>query len=231
MSNVSTVRILTPPVTSDLTLLDTVREELDITDRKHDKKLIRWIHNASAAVQDYLQRPLGIAQYEEEFQHEQIANVALRRYGDPWKLRLRYYPITRVDSVQIDDQVLDPIYWDFNADGFMTKLHSSSVPWLAEFGQLGWTGGYGSWQQPGREVTITYWAGYELIGDLPRAIETAVLTAIRHRWAIGSRDPTLRSESVGQILSQSYWNPTSSDNAALPQEAVSLLQPYREISI
>ena len=231
MSNVSTVRILTPPATSDLTLLDTVRDELDITDRKHDKKLIRWIHNASAAIEDYLQRPLGLTQYEEEFKHEQIANLSLRRYGDPWKLRLRYYPITQVDSILIDGLVLDPVYWAFNADGFLTKLNTSSVPWLEAVGQAAWTDGYGNWVDPGRDVVITYWAGYELIGDLPRAIEQAVLVLIRHRWAVGSRDPTLRSESVGQILAQSYWNPTAAENASIPPEAQSLLAPYREVSI
>ena len=204
----SIVTVLTPAPSFDLTTLATAKQELGITTRTLDDKLSRWIEEASSTVVHYLGRGLASEGLQESFRLHWGSNnksVVLTRF-----------PVVSVQSVTADGTLLDPSEWEVNLrEGLLYRLDAATGLY-----QIAWHCS---------QLVVVYTAGYALLGDLPRDIERACLILLNHRYAAGDRDPTIKSEDVPGILSTTYWVGGIGENAAVPPEAASLLNPFREM--
>lgn len=206
----SSLTVLTAATSTDLTTLATAKEELDITTRKLDIKLKRWITDASADCLDYLNRTLALERVSETFFMDPGANNT--------GLLLSRRPVSLVESVTISpaSTVLDITSWHVEpASGLLYRLD------LAARRRM--------WNTA--MVTVVYSGGYAKPADLPRPIERACLLLLRMRYASGDRDPTVKSEDIPGVLNTQYWVGGVGDNAAIPPEAAARLDPYREVSL
>lgn len=205
----SNITVVTPPVSFDLTTLDVVRDELEVTDHRHDPRLTRWIHDASAQVCDYLGRDLAEQTVQETFF---MPLHGWERASD--RLLLRSWPVTSVTSIAVDG-----IGWA--AESYLIRKAEGEIINLDQFGRRS------PWR--GFRADVVYTHGFGLIGDLPRAIERATLLLLRAWFAARSRDPALRSESVAGIVTQQWFDAaTVAANSGMPPEACALLDPYKE---
>lgn len=204
------LRVLTPADTQDLTTLDTLKDELGITDSSQDTRLQRWISDSSAQIADYCNRVFGWELVEETFQ-----TARLERHSE--ELRLSRWPVTEVDSVMVDGMALTTDDWEVDD-------RTGALYRLADGHRIRWHG---------RTIVVTYGGGYHLLGDFPRSLEQATLVIMRQRRAAVIRDPSVRSENVPGVYEVSYFNPVSgsstSDDGAMPPEAASLLDRHRDI--
>jgi hypothetical protein len=64
--------------------------------------------------------------------------------------------------------------------------------------------------------------------DLPPDIESATLMQLQHRKTAGSRDSTIRSESVPNVLTTTYATPVAGEDGAIVPAAACRLEPHRE---
>jgi hypothetical protein len=191
------------PVTNDLTVLETVKEELGISDNASDVMLSRMISEQSEVAAAYCRRPLSQATV--------IDNYRIR-YGTDSPLIPSRAPVTSITSIVEDSTELGTTDYEYDAArGFMWRLNASGV-------RICW---------PAAVITVTYVGGYELLTTLPRDIERAVLVLIKESWYARSRDPRARSESVDGIGRTDLWVGTIPGGGALPSDATVLLEPYR----
>lgn len=201
--------VVVPPASRDLTTLDVLREELEITDHKSDARLARWIHDASEQVVDFLGRDLAEQTTLETFFQATTFHTRVAH-----RLLLRQWPVTAVNSIVIDGISWDPSF-------YLVRKPQGEVVNLDMYGRPSVWRGY--------RIEVNYTAGFELIGALPRAIERATLLLLRSWFAARSRDPSLRSESVAGIVTQTWFDPTAvRAGAAMPPEAAALLEPFKE---
>lgn len=206
----SILTVLVPASTSDLTTLAVLKEELGIKNSLQDSKLKRWITEASATIETYLGWSLSKATLQEDWQW---ANRHSTRYG----LVLSRYPVISVTSITADGTaVLDPANYTIDPDkGLIYRLDVSGV-------RIHWNS---------LRLSVVYVAGYAAITDIPADIREACLIMLRHRYALGNRDPTIKSESVPGVLTSEYWVGGIGDNPAIPPQAIARLNPFREIFI
>lgn len=189
-----------------MTTLAVVKEEFAIRNSAQDSKLKRWITETSATVETYLGRSLGAATLQEDWAWE-------ARHSTKYALILRQYPVRSITSVTVDNTVLDPTSLVLDADkGLLYRVDSAGF-------RRHWNA---------LRLTAVYVAGYVAVADIPSDIRRAVLIMLRHRYAMGDRDPTIKSEQVPGVLSSTYWVGGIGENPAVPPEAAALLDPYRE---
>jgi len=204
----SILEILEFAPTIDLTTLDRAKLELNITDNSQDAKLILWIHEASAAINSYVDRILGRETVRETFLLDTMT-------GTMSPLPLRRYPIAFVDSISSNTQPLTPS--DFRFDMFRGLLFRN----------------YGRWCG---ETVVQYQAGYQLLGELPYDLERACLLLLQYRSssAAGIRDQSIRAERVPGVYEVDYWVGTvsgSTTGGSLPADVTALLAPYKDIGV
>lgn len=192
------------PETIDLTVLDTVKEELDIEDNDSDRLLSRMISEQSEVAAAYCRRPLAQATIIDNF------NWGYAYSNEP--LRVSRFPLVSISEVIEGGTSLVTGDYEYDAEaGFIWRLNTSGYrsTWAAA------------------TTAVTYVGGYELLTTLPRDIEKAVLILIKESWYARARDPRARSESVDGIGRTDLWVGTIPGGGALPAEATALLEPYR----
>jgi len=212
----SILEVVTASSTYDLTTLDRVKTELNISTNDQDARLINLIHEESANFADLCNRVFASETVTETFR-----NVRGRNNLAP--LELKRYPVTTVTSIVEDDVTLDPT--DYEVDwkaGLLYRLSSDfrSV-WCVS------------------KLVVTYTGGYTLLTTLPRKIETAVLTMIMGRWFSGgtsARDPAVRTEDVYNVARIDYWRPGTSSSSgfissSLPPDVQEAVDLYRDIRV
>lgn len=203
----SIVTVLEAAETNDLTVLDTLKEELEVTDTTQDGRLTRWIHEASAEIARWVGRTLGRETVSEAFYVDW-------HYNGP--LRLARYPVAYVTSVTAAGRLLTTD--DYTLDARRGTLHRTS----------GTSRGY--W--PHGNTTVVYQAGYTLLDELPEDLERACLRLIQYRHAGHGRDPMIRTESIGTRYSVGYWvGGVPGAGEDLPPDVCSLLQPYKDFAV
>jgi hypothetical protein len=215
----SITTVITKAVSRDLTTLDTAKEELGITGTSYDARLKRWIREESAAVETFCGRKLVNETLQQVFTGDQV--------GHRTDLILALYPVTEVVSVTWNNEVLTPDQWQLDGDAGLLRRYSQVddcwVPWFGPPDQY-WYLGYG---YP-NTITVQYTGGYTLGDDLPPDIEAAVLMQLGYRKTAGQRDQTIKSETVPNVLSTTYFYGNPGDNAAILPAAAARLEPYRE---
>jgi hypothetical protein len=220
--------VLTAAKNYDLTTVETAREELGITDNSQDKKLARWIEDASAMVADYLNRVLALEEVEETFQPSIYSHNQPLDLSQP--LPLTRFPVTEIESISWGGgDPLDATAYRLDEDaGLIYRTHETPgySGWWG--GGSGWWGGYAS-----GPIVVRYWGGYVLLDKLPRAIEMACLLLLRYRNSSNARDPNVSMERVYELQEVRYFNPavSSASSFSVPIDVAAMLRPYRrEIS-
>ena len=195
--------LVEPPETNDLTVLETVKEELDIEDDESDAVLSRMISEQSEVAAAYCRRALTQATIIDSFRFYSAFDAPLipsRR------------PVTSITEIVEGSTTLDVGAYEYDeTTGFIWRLDASGY-------RASWLAG---------KITVAYVGGYECLATVPRDIERAVLILIKESWYARSRDPRARSETVDGIGRTDLWVGTIPGGGALPAEATALLEPYR----
>jgi hypothetical protein len=190
------------PVTLDLTVLETVKQELGITDNNSDALLARIISEQSEVAASFCRRPFAQATIIDSFRVSLSADAPLMPSRRPI--------VTISEVIEEGTTLIETDYEYDEITGFLWKLDSSQER---------------SWWSAGKTV-VSYVGGYELLTTLPRDIERAVLILIKESWFALSRDPRARAETVDGIGRTELWVGGIPGSGGIPGDAAALLQPY-----
>lgn len=210
--------VIAPAATHDLTVLETVKAELEVSGSGDDAFLARLIQQASGDIARYCNRAFALEAVREVFR-------LIEPYGGEYDayslttapLLLRRSPVVQVLSIVEDDGApLQPAEYELEPDtGLIRRLSDS---WIIGF-----------W---GARVVVEYRAGYELLAGLPHEVERACIDLVKARYFARSRDPALRSEAILDVINASY---TSSSSAAtkrgLPLDIAERLDAFRRFEL
>jgi hypothetical protein len=197
----SIVTVTTSADSYDLTVLRTVKTELDIeqSDNSKDEKLAAYIKQASGAFETECDRVFARETVSEQF----------RVSGCNTSLRLSRRPVSSVTSVTVDgatttDYELDP------KTGVLYHLTSGL--------RTDWTTG---------NVVVVYSGGYVLLTGLPYDIERGIISLVKQYYFTAGRDPTLRSEDEPGVQSYTYQVGGIGEDSAYPPEFCKMVEKYR----
>jgi gp6-like head-tail connector protein len=203
------IDIITPAACMDLTVLETVKDELGIaqTDTSQDDRLATLIKQASGVVAEYCNQVFGAEEVLETFWADAPSQYAR-------SFMLSRLPVIDIASVIIDGQTIDPSEYRVAVDGHLHRLDQARMTfWVLT-----------------STAEITYTGGYVLLDDLPYGIERAALTLIKgYHFATGA-DPSIRSESIPGLRDVSYQVAGAGDASTLPPEVIALLTPHRRLA-
>jgi hypothetical protein len=183
----STITVVTPSTTQDLTTVDTVKLELGVTDTASDDLILTLIHQASNIIAVHCNRIFGLEEVVETYWPERLY----------WSERtdtflLKRTPVDAISNVTLDGTVLPPSEYRVDNDsGLLYRLDGSSWPWC--------------WWSFSRQVVIEYSGGYNLLGTLPYALERAAISLVKQYWSSVERDPALRAIDVPGLGRQEFW--------------------------
>lgn len=205
--------ILVDPESTDMTILETVKEELNKDDNADDAKLGRYIRQASLAIQRHLNRNLARAEVTDSFRMNGNSWSGLS--SNPSPLLLSHYPLVDINSVVVDGAPLDESEFEIDdASGRIWRVTSEGT-------RISW----------GSKVDISYVGGYEMLTNLPEDLEQACIMLVVGNWFRSGRDPLVRQESIPGVADFSYWVGGIGDNGALPPDVLALIEPYRYIAV
>jgi hypothetical protein len=208
--------VLTPATTYDLTTLETVKTELEITGSTQDSFIGELIRQASGDVARYCNRVLALESVRE------VIRIPWRSTAgeESSRLWLRRVPVVSITLVTENATTLVE-GTDFECDqetGRLTRLAGGDALW--------WNSGGGTWGWSG-VVVVEYSGGYELLPDLPYDIERSTIDLIKRRYYSRSRDPALRSQQVLDIITKSYTAESSEPTVrGLPRSIAERLDDY-----
>jgi hypothetical protein len=205
----NSLEVITPAACMDLTILETVKDELGIpqSDVSKDDRLAILIKQASGIVADYCDRIFGAEEVIETF------------WSDwPWEtarsFMLTREPVSEIVSVEIDGVIQDPSTYRMASDGHLHRIGTTGLTFWCFTGT----------------VIIQYIAGYVLLDDLPYGIERAALSLIKGYHTSTGRDPMVRSEGIPGLRDVSYQVGSLGDSSTLPPEVIALLTPHRRLA-
>jgi len=207
----SILTVTVPAATHDLTTIETIKDELDITGTASDERLYRWISEASGFIENYCGRVFAAETLSEMWRglSRHYANA-----GGRMPLILTRRPVFAITSVTVDGTALTADQYEMDpATGMLWRLSSDCrIHWCAA------------------KITVVYTAGYPLLGGLPYGIETACIETIKHRLAARNRDPNLKMQEIPGELVQQWWV-AGANEEGVPAEIRAMLDPHREISV
>jgi len=180
---------------------------IDVSDTSRDTALQALIGQVSAAIHRYIDRILVQQGYRDQFRY--VANWM--RVGEP--LQVWQYPVALDEegaplaTIVQDGTAVDAALYEVNDErGLLYSIDAS--------GAYGWTG---------LLITIDYTAGYD---PIPEDVQAAALDWLTARWHSEGRDPSLRSETVPDLLAQTYAGADPMAATGIPGTARDLLEPY-----
>lgn len=217
-----------------LTILDTVKDDLDLAGSTRDARLTRMIAAASDAIEAYCQRPFGKATVTEKYQPSGTPLLCLNRT-----------PILSITQVKYDGAVIDADSYEIEdaAAGLLRKKYGV---WPAADLAVGGSASQDGVPGTGRKlIEVTYVGGYVLPKDatnetprtLPYTIEQACLmTVTQLAWKKG-RDLSITNElddrdatgkaTVGYRLPNKVIG--VGEGGIIPDEALPLLADFRRM--
>jgi hypothetical protein len=183
-------RTVTPASSLALVTLDEAKTELgiDLADTTQDAAVQQVIDRVSQGISNYCDRVFPRQSYTDQYR----AVCSWLAPGQP--LRTRQAPIglgtggLPVLTVAEDGATIDPAFWEVDIDtGELYRLDDagSNVP-------ASWTGNL---------IVINYDGGFDTI---PADVEGAALEWITGRWTAKGRDPTIRSETIPDVIARVY---------------------------
>ncbi|WP_158671924.1 phage head-tail connector protein [Bradyrhizobium guangdongense] len=207
----SIVTVASPVSDTALTTLARVKIELDIanSDTSSDAVLEEKIDEASDDIEAALGFRLVRESVVETFWHEQYDAA-------PEKLILDRTPVASIASVVVDGVAVDTSAWRLDPGTGELFALCDGHPHVWIFC---------------KSIVVTYDGGWILPGasnrDLPKGIEGACVALVSSFWAAKGRDPTLRSEEIPDLISNTYWVGAVGEAGELPPDIVARLAPYR----
>ncbi len=189
----------------DLTILETIKLELEIDDAQSDEFLLALIKDQSDAATSYCDRGFAKETLIDDF------HIYFDSYNP---LRLSRTPVSSVTSLVEGASTLAGTDFEYDASG--GKI------WRLD------TSGNRTWWPSGK-ITVTYVGGYDLLTELPRDIERAVIIMVKQAWYDRTREPRLKSETVQDVGSYSLYE--QGMHYPLPGAAADLLNKYVRYSI
>ena len=206
--------IITPATSRDLTVLDTVKNRLGITDTAHDATLSALISAYSGVAEDYCNRVFAQETVEETLRLPRNPGPGLRR--GRYEIVLTRYPATAIVSATDGDTTLDATGYELDQDaGVLYRLDGDD-------NQLRWTG---------PKIVVRYTAGYALLDSLPYGIEEGVIELVKAAYLARDRDPLLRSAGDGGLGSRTYWVGAVPGSGPLPPNVTALFDPHRRFAV
>jgi hypothetical protein len=231
----------------DLTTLETVREELGITDNAQDGRLRRLIAEASADIVNWCRRPLREERVKEEFRFGPRVQWG---WSDSWRYRhrnepfnerlvLQRKPVAMIDTLTVDgaDAAPDVDYSLDARDGVVTRLSSNcpivwngvvSVIYVGGF-RLGPSLQSEGVSSEGGSGAISGGAMASTSYPLDPSVERACLILVASYFKTKARDPAERIVEVPGVLSRTYFDPVQLQQSGLPKEVTDRLAPYRRL--
>lgn len=203
----------TAALSKNLTVLDTVKQELGITDSVSDARIEALICTASDIIAAHCDRVFARETVTEYFYPDR------RGWCERWdELVLARTPIESITSVSNDDSALDTADYSYDANsGILFRLVNN--------GQLAL-----NWWASHAGVQVQYVGGYALLDGLPRGVERAAVLLCKEYYYQTARDPRIRSESTPNIYTVDYQVGAIGNSNSLPPDIVALLAPYKRIS-
>jgi Phage gp6-like head-tail connector protein len=205
-------RVITPATSRALVSLDQAKAALGIdpADTSQDAAIQQQIDQVSAAIDNYCGRTFVRQTYRD--QNRYVFNWL--NPGDP--LMTRQWPIPLDDTgapiltITEAGAVVDPALWDIDPEaGSLYRLDSSAE-------MISWTANL---------IVIDYDAGYDVV---PPDVQGAALGWLTGRWMALGRDPTLRSETIPDVITQTYrGDDPSVSQGAMPSAVRDSLSAYR----
>lgn len=186
----SSLKVITSAPSYDMTMLDTLKSELGITNTTNDIMLSKLITRASFIVAEITGRVWAKEAVEERFYiswGERVPALVLKRRplvaASPTLITVDENGSALVENV------------DFFADYSAGILHRIN--------------GYVWTFSNNPSVVVQYTGGYELLDDLPYGLEEAVLILTKSFWAGKSVDPNVKSETTYELDSVTYRDAAS----------------------
>ena len=203
-------RVVTPAASMALVSLDDAKAALGIesADTSQDALLTAQIESVSLAICNWCDRIFVVQVYRDQLRG------AYGSYGEA--LVTRQYPIVVDDggiplvAVAEDGGAVDAAMLEvFPEQGAVYRLDAAMLP-------MAWGAAL---------VVVDYTAGFETI---PAPVQGACLEWLTARHNAIGHDPALRSETVPDVLAQTFGSNDSTASAtAMPAGARDLLGPYR----
>lgn len=207
-------RVVTPADSLALVTLDQVKAALgiDLADTSQDAALTQQIAQVSRAIDNYCDRTFARQGYRDQFRY--VYNWLTS--GEPLRTRQAHFPIG-VDGLPVviiteDGAALDPALWEADiATGELYRLGGANV--------------IGTWT--GSTIVVDYDGGFD---PIPSDVQGAALEWVNVRWSTRGRDPTLRGQTIPDVIEEVYADPSRNNSgatAAMPGLVLDWLQPYR----
>lgn len=173
----------TAAASKDLTVKDTVKTELGITDTVSDDQIESHIHQASALIVGYCNREFASEKVTDSYRTDACA----RAIEALWLSRV---PVGTIHTVIEDGTTLDAALYEVEArSGQLWRLDTNGKRTCWAAGVL---------------ITVQHTSGYTPLTTLPHDIERACLDQVKAVFKAAPRDPTLKSETVPDVYQASY---------------------------
>lgn len=206
-------RVTTPASSLDLITLDQAKAALGIplTDTSKDAQLAQHITATSLAINNWCDRIFVVQSYRDQVRD------AFGCWGEP--LVTRQYPFV------IDSETGLPLVTV--TDGG-TVLDATMLETDADFGRLYRLDGAGVLQSWASDLLVVdYTAGFD---PIPADVQGACLEWVMIRYRTAGRDPTIRSETIPDLISQTFdssYGASGSGGSAVPPTVCDWLMPYK----
>lgn len=214
MAGQATISTVTVPATIyDLVDLETVKDDISITDSSSDEVLRRYITSVSTAIQQYCNRKFPVESVLDEFWPRKDAWPA-EIPGGIQPLQLSKWPIVAVTTVIENGVTLvagSDSTGDFRIDatnGQLVRLDTNGYPK----------------QWPAFPISVQYDAGFS---PIPFDVQDAAIRMIKARWFARDRDPFLKTRTLDGIGSRTWWFGTGVEAGAFPPDIKDLIDNYR----
>lgn len=190
--------------THDLTVLETVKQELGVTNNNSDAFLARAISEQSAFAATYCQR---------QFVQETLIDLFRLHCATCEPLILSRAPTTSITSVVENTTTLSASEYEFDDDtGEVWRLNGSDQ-------RSSWAAG---------KIEVTFVGGYELLTTLPFEVERGVIELVKELYYAKTRDPMVKAEAVEGIGRTEFWVGSIPGGGAISVTAARYLDPYRK---
>lgn len=219
------LQVIAAASTYDLTTLATFKEEVEATGTADDQFISQLIRQASGDIARYCNRVFAAETVRETFRINTgllypgcgvpatAADGACRGVSG---LLLQRLPVSELVSISEEGTTVPLEEVELEAEsGLIRRVND------------GWQAG---WWIP--KVVVEYRGGYELLADLPYEVERACLDLVKARYFQRSRDPSLRSERILNVI-DTAWTTSSSATMkrGIPAEIAERLDNFRRWSL
>lgn len=201
--------VMTAAGNYDLTTLENVKAELQITSTADDAILSRYIKGASAAIAQECNRVFQAETVKDEFWPDREL-YGFQLPTSLSSLQLSRWPVGIVSGITENGDDLDD-GTDFRVDqasGLLIRLDGMKYP-------TGWQ----AWP-----IVATYIGGYTTIPD---DVEDAAIRMVKARYLARGRDPFLKQENIPGVREVTYWVATGADAGNFPPDIADILDNYR----